>query len=61
MKSSSLQFAIKTVDKTKLTGKALRYLIKEIEGLMAVDHPSIVKLYEAFEDNQNFHLVMEYC
>jgi calcium-dependent protein kinase len=36
-------------------------LRREIEGLMAVDHPHIVKLYEAFEDEDSFHLVMELC
>ncbi len=36
-------------------------LNKEVEFLMKVEHPSIVKLYSAFRDteNQNFYIVME--
>ena len=49
------------MDKNKLSGNVLQYLRREIEGLMAVDHPHIVKLYETFEDNEHFHLVMELC
>jgi calcium-dependent protein kinase len=26
-----------------------------------VDHPNIVKLYEFFEDNDNFYIVTELC
>lgn len=34
---------------------------KEVEFLLKVDHPSIVKLYSAFRDNatQNYYIVME--
>lgn len=33
----------------------------EIDALMSVDHPNIVKLYDVLEDQDYFHLVMEYC
>ena len=56
-----MKYAIKTVEKNKLSHGVLQYLKHEVEGLMSVDHPHIVKLYEAFEDEDNFHLVMEYC
>ena len=29
--------------------------------LLSVDHPHIVKFYEAFLDHKYVHLVMEYC
>jgi serine/threonine protein kinase len=34
-------------------------LENEIEILKEVDHPNIVKLFEAFEDDLNYYLVME--
>ena len=29
--------------------------------MLSVDHPHIVKFYEAFLDHKYVHLVMEYC
>lgn len=29
--------------------------------MKAVDHPNIVKLYEFFDDDENFYIVTEYC
>ena len=34
---------------------------KEIEMLREMDHPSIVRLYAAYEDNVSIYLVMELC
>jgi calcium/calmodulin-dependent protein kinase I len=34
-------------------------LQNEIDILTQVDHPNIVKLYEVFEDDENYHLIME--
>lgn len=33
----------------------------EIKIIKKIDHPNIVKFYEAFEDNKYLHLVMEFC
>ena len=56
-----MKYAIKTVQKEKLTGRAICQLKREIEALMSVDHPNIIQLYETFEDENHFHLVMEVC
>jgi calcium-dependent protein kinase len=34
-------------------------LQNEIEILMHIDHPNIVKLYEVFEESDHYSLVME--
>lgn len=36
-------------------------LNREIELLLQIDHPNVVKLYEVYEDAKFIHLVMEYC
>jgi len=33
----------------------------ETNILRELDHPNIIKMYEAFEDNENVYLVMEVC
>merc|ERR1712203_1333126 len=34
---------------------------QEIAIMKMMDHPSIIKLYETFEDHRNIYLVMELC
>ena len=51
--------AIKRIDKSKAF--ALDDVRKEIEMLREMDHPSIVRLYAAYEDDQSIYLVLELC
>mmetsp|Transcript_12187 Transcript_12187/g.17749 ORF Transcript_12187/g.17749 Transcript_12187/m.17749 type:complete len:481 (+) Transcript_12187:1-1443(+) len=56
------KFAVKTIDKGSLkTEKEKKTLKQEIETLLEVDHPNIIKLYESYEDKKYIHLVTEYC
>ena len=34
--------------------------LNEIEILKVIDHPSIVKIYDKFEDNSKLYIVMEF-
>merc|ERR1712224_221771 len=52
--------AVKVISKSKMKGK-WHILEKEIDICKAVDHPSICKLYEIFEDENFLYLVMEFC
>ena len=36
-------------------------MINEVEILKSLDHPNIVKIYEFFEDSNNFFIVTELC
>ena len=36
-------------------------VINEIEILRNLDHPNIMKIFEFYEDKNNFYIVGEYC
>ena len=54
-------YAVKTIAKENLSQKNLKNLISEIQVLSKLDHPNIVKYYETYDDDKNFHLIMELC
>jgi calcium-dependent protein kinase len=39
----------------------LKLLKREVEILLNLDHPNIIKLYDVYEDYKYLHLVTEYC
>lgn len=56
--------AVKSVGKASLkryVKDVSGFVRREIDILRCVDHPNIVRLYEAFEDEANVHLVLELC
>lgn len=56
--------AIKSVAKANLQRHVKNvsgFVRREVEVLRRLDHPNIVRLYEAFEDEENIHLVLELC
>lgn len=53
-------FAIKNIKKEKFKDK-MSLFMREIEFLKILDHPNIIKFYEVYEDQEEIHLVMEYC
>jgi calcium-dependent protein kinase len=59
------RFALKTISRTFAHGgtadESRPLLENEFEILKSVDHPNIIKFYEMFVDESNYHLVTEYC
>ena len=53
-------FAVKTISKRKIK-KELFLLERELAILRSLDHPNIVRVYEHYQDDRYFHIVMEYC
>ena len=51
--------AIKTMVKRKL--RRPHILVREVEIMLKLDHPNIIKLQEVFEDETEIHLVMDLC
>ena len=58
-KSDGLHFAIKHIDKKAAGAKGLSEVFSEVEILSLLDHPSIVRLEDIFEDSNSLWLVME--
>ena len=58
-KSTNKLYACKKL--SKLNIKNLGKFQNEIEVLMKMDHPNIVKLYEVFESDNSLYLIMEEC
>lgn len=57
-RNPAIKRAIKSVKKTKIIcNDTLR---NEIETLILLDHPNIIKIFETFEDDNYVHIVMEY-
>ena len=58
--NETVPFAVKSICKENI--KRDLYLLKrEIDILMHVDHPNIIKYYESYEDDKYIHIVMEMC
>ena len=58
-KQTGEKVAIKMIAKRTMTEEDNIGLQTEIDILKQVDHPNIVKLYDVYEDNDNYFLVME--
>lgn len=52
-------YAVKIINKKKVSNKKYEFL-NEIRILQKLDHPNIIKLYEVYEDPENYYLVMEF-
>lgn len=60
-KKSRAVRALKSIEKRKQEPKAIDCCYAEIAIMKKLDHPSIIKLYESFEDRQYIYLIMELC
>ena len=54
-------YAIKSIDKTKISKNTLDNLEKEIDIISSLDHPNIARFYETFQDERYFHIITELC
>lgn len=53
------QFALKIVKKKGMDAKELESLKQEVQILMNLNHPNIVKLYEVFDTSKRMYMVMD--
>lgn len=61
-KKSKNIYAIKVINKAKIIANDLVEQIKlEVRIMYELDHEHIVKLYNHYEDEDNFYLILQYC
>lgn len=63
--STSQQFAIKCVNKQKvlMSGhkKTMEHLLTEIEVMSTIKSDNIIRLYDVYQDQTNYYLIIDYC
>jgi calcium-dependent protein kinase len=60
-KSTNQVMAMKVIPKKNCTTASTSTLLNEIEVLKKLDHPNILKVYEFYQDETNYYIIMEYC
>lgn len=55
--------AVKILHKSGISEEDIRSraVFSEVDILKSLDHPNVLKVYEYFEDDTNYYIVMEYC
>ncbi len=53
--------AMKVIPKSTCAGVNSSAITNEIKVLKTLDHPSILKIYEFYQDEINYYLITEYC
>lgn len=63
--STSQQFAVKCVNKQKvlMSGhkKTMEHLMTEIEVMSTIKSETIIRLYDVYQDQTNYYLIIDYC
>lgn len=53
---------MKVISKSRLSSAELQQkFINEIHVLKQLDHPHILKLYEFYQDEKNYYIIIELC
>jgi len=58
-KKGGEEFAVKKIEKKKVEGDDIKLLRREIQIMKKLNHANILKLFEVYEDDDSFYLVME--
>jgi calcium-dependent protein kinase len=51
----------RVIKSIKTSGSKLNSIFYEVQTLQSLDHPNIIKIYEAYQEANFLHIVTEYC
>lgn len=54
-------YAIKSIKTKRLSNKVIQNLNSEIEILLNINHPNIIKIHDVIKSKEHIHLVLDYC
>ncbi|KAM7276910.1 hypothetical protein ACFE04_018776 [Oxalis oulophora] len=60
-RQTGMEVAVKEIDKKRLSPKVSQNLLKEIQILTTINHPNIIRLFQAIQTSDKIYLVLEYC
>ena len=60
-KDTGVSYALKTIQLNRVSKEMREELRNEIDILMSLDHPNIIKPLELFEKKRQMYFVMEMC
>ena len=58
-RATGVKRAVKIIRKDLLTPKEKNRLFEEVRALSKLDHPSVVKLYEVYQDSKRFYVISD--
>ena len=60
--STGKEFAVKILNKALIPVEAIknRIIYRQVKMLSVLNHPSILKIHEFYEDNSNYYITMDY-
>jgi len=58
-KKTGQKVAVKRIKKDQVEGDDIKLLLREVQIMRGLDHPNILKLYEVYESEEEFFLIME--
>ena len=60
-KKLGVERAVKIIQKEQMSKRDLETLLTEINILTDMDHPNVLKIFEAYQDAKKFYIVTELC
>eukprot|EP00475_Leptophrys_vorax_P033521 TRINITY_DN5279_c0_g1_i2.p1 TRINITY_DN5279_c0_g1~~TRINITY_DN5279_c0_g1_i2.p1 ORF type:complete len:612 (+),score=127.22 TRINITY_DN5279_c0_g1_i2:189-1838(+) len=62
LKSTNKEYAIKVIERKHiLKNDKKKYIMREKQALTAIQHPNLMRLFFAFQDETSLYFVIEYC